>query len=155
MCVLYLETKLTNKMSCDALCVCFCYLLVSDYCKEFPSLNPDLFHRRLRGSIVHYCELHPLVCAHNSYGLNGTRFSFKVDGHNPLELSLRSVFCFQPIGDLMTRKGLFDSILLGCIPIVFDPLTAEVMYTWHWEEDFWKQVRLTYSILSILMYVSI
>lgn len=100
-----------------------------------------LTYRRLRGSIVHYCELHPSVCAHNSYGLNGTRFSFKVDGHNPLELSLKSVFCFQPIGDLMTRKGLFDSILLGCIPVVFDPLTAEVMYTWHWEEEFWKQVR--------------
>jgi len=82
---------------------------------------------------------------HNSYGLNGTRFSFKVDGHNPLQLSVRSVFCFQPIGDLMTRKGLFDSILLGCIPVVFDPLTAAVMYTWHWEEAFWKQVIVEFD----------
>lgn len=79
---------------------------------------------------------------HSSYGLNGTRFSYKVDGHNALELSYRSVFCFQPIGVLMTRKSLFDSILLGCIPVVFDPLTAAVMYTWHWEESFWKQVTL-------------
>ena len=101
--------------------------------------------RRLRGSIVHYCELHPLYCQHTSYGLNGTRFSFKVEGHNPLELSLRSTFCFQPIGDLMTRKGLFDSILLGCIPVVFDPLTASVMYTWHWEEDFWRQVAIEFD----------
>ena len=29
--VLYLETTPINKMSCDALCVCFCYLLVPDY----------------------------------------------------------------------------------------------------------------------------
>lgn len=28
----------------------------------------------------------------------------------------------------------------GCIPVVFDVLTASVMYTWHWEEQFWKDV---------------
>lgn len=64
--------------------------------------------RRLRGSIVFYCELHPTTCVHSSYGKNGTRDSFKVDGYNPLLLSSKSIFCFQPIGDLMTRKGLFD-----------------------------------------------
>jgi hypothetical protein len=106
--------------------------------------------RRLRASLVHFCELAaergPALCAHSSYGLNGTRFSFKVSGHNPLQqLSLRSVFCLQPIGDLMTRKGLFDSILLGCIPVVFDPLTAEVMYTWHWEESFWRKVVVSFD----------
>lgn len=83
--------------------------------------------RRLRGSLIHYCEMHPDICVHNSYGKNGTRSSFKVDGHDPLQISRRSVFCFQPIGDLMTRKGLFDSMLQGCIPVVFDPLTASVM----------------------------
>ncbi len=98
--------------------------------------------RRLRGSIVHYCEMHKEHCAHQSYGLNGTRHSFNVEGHTPLELSHRSVFCFQPIGDLMTRKGLFDTLLQGCIPVVFDPLTAAVMYTWHWEEAFWKQISV-------------
>jgi hypothetical protein len=92
--------------------------------------------KRLRTSIVHYCDLHPGECQHSSYGLNGTRFSHKVEGHNPLQVSMQSVFCFQPIGDLMTRKGLFDSILLGCIPVVMDVLTAQVMYTWHWEEVF-------------------
>eukprot|EP01038_Epipyxis_sp_PR26KG_P004238 gene4238-6015_t len=98
--------------------------------------------KRLRGSIAHYCSLHPIDCVHNSYGLNGTRFSFKVDGHNPLQLSGQSIFCFQPIGDLMTRKGLFDSLLQGCIPVVFDPLTASVMYTWHWEESFWNEISV-------------
>ena len=85
--------------------------------------------KRLRSSIVHYCELHPSECVHSSYGLNGTRFSFKVAGHNPLQLSHQSTFCFQPIGDLMTRKGLFDSILLGCIPVVMDALTGILYYT--------------------------
>ena len=105
--------------------------------------NPS---RRLRGSLVHYCGLHPDDCVHSSYGLNGTRHSFKVDGHRPLQISQRSIFCFQPIGDLMTRKGLFDSILQGCIPVVFESLTARVMYTWHWEEAFWKEVSIEYSL---------
>lgn len=102
--------------------------------------------RRLRQSLAHYCGLHKDDCVHNSYGLNGTRHSFKVDGHRPLQLSQKSVFCFQPIGDLMTRKGLFDSILQGCIPVVFDVLTASVMYTWHWEEAFWKEVIVEYTL---------
>jgi hypothetical protein len=100
--------------------------------------------RRLRQSLYHYCGLHGESgkCVHKSYGLNGTRFSFFVDGYNPLSVSQISVFCFQPIGDLMTRKGLFDSLLQGCIPVVFDALTAEIMYTWHWEESFWKDILI-------------
>lgn len=49
----------------------------------------------------------------------------------------------------MTRKGLFDSILQGCIPVVFDVLTASVMYTWHWEEDFWKQVVIEFPLHAV------
>lgn len=98
--------------------------------------------RRLRGSIIYYCEMHPEECVHQTYGANNTRSNFLVEGYNPLELSQRSVFCFQPIGDLMTRKGLFDSLLQGCIPVVFDPLTATVMYTWHWDEEFWKEISI-------------
>ena len=44
----------------------------------------------------------------------------------------------------MTRKGLFDAILHGCIPVTFDPLTARSMYTWHWEEEYWKEVSIEY-----------
>jgi hypothetical protein len=98
--------------------------------------------RRLRQSIAHYCNLHQDKCVHRSYGLNGTRYSFKVEGHNPLAIAQHSVFCFQPTGDLMTRKGLFDALLQGCIPVTFDALTAKVMYTWHWEESFWRDISI-------------
>ena len=101
--------------------------------------------RRIRGSIIHYCEKHKDLCVHLSYGMNGTRSSSHIKGYNPLQLSSNSIFCFQPIGDLMTRKGLFDSLLQGCIPVVFDPLTARVMYTWHWDESFWKDILIEYS----------
>lgn len=105
--------------------------------------------RRIRGSIVHYCELHPELCVTQSYGINGSRSSLFVSAdYNPLELSLQSVFCYQPIGDLMTRKGLFDSLLQGCIPVTFDPLTASVMYTWHWEEKFWNDISVEYPFHS-------
>ena len=95
--------------------------------------------RRLRGSLAHFCGLHPKDCVHTSYGSSGRSVFFE-EGHNPLQLSSRSVFCFQPIGDLMTRKGLFDSMLQGCIPVTFEDLTASVMYTWHWDEEFWRDV---------------
>ena len=67
--------------------------------------------KKLRHSIVHYCDMHKDLCTHLTYGTNGTRQSHMVEGFNPLQVSADSVFCFQPIGDLMTRKGLFDSIL--------------------------------------------
>ena len=71
--------------------------------------------RRIRQSIAHYCNMHKDICTHQTYGVNGTRHSYKVEGYNPLQVSANSVFCFQPIGDLMTRKGLFDSILQVCL----------------------------------------
>ncbi len=99
--------------------------------------------RRLRGSLVHFCSLHQTDCVHGSYGSSGRSVFFE-EGHNPLELSARSVFCFQPIGDLMTRKGLFDSMLQGCLPVTFEDLTASVMYTWHWDEEFWREVLIEF-----------
>ncbi|KAL8276535.1 hypothetical protein RQP46_011083 [Phenoliferia psychrophenolica] len=36
---------------------------------------------------------------------------------------LHSTFCLQPPGDSATRKGFFESVLLGCIPVVFRAAT--------------------------------
>jgi xyloglucan galactosyltransferase MUR3 len=100
--------------------------------------------KKLRTAIIFYCEKHPKICVHQSYGGKGKaeRETFMMQGYNPLELSARSIFCFQPIGDLMTRKGLFDSLLQGCIPVMFDAMTGPVMYTWHWSESFWYDVSI-------------
>ena len=32
---------------------------------------------------------------------------------------LRSTFCLQPPGDTLTRKGIYESFIAGCIPVVF------------------------------------
>ena len=36
------------------------------------------------------------------------------------EMFLESTYCTEPAGDSMTRKGLVDAILMGCVPVVFD-----------------------------------
>lgn len=44
-------------------------------------------------------------------------------------LAFLSTFCLTPPGDTVSRKGLFDAILMGCIPVVFYEGTAK--YPWH------------------------
>lgn len=39
------------------------------------------------------------------------------------ELYLRAVFCLQPPGDTATRSGIFDSIVSGCIPVLWNSTT--------------------------------
>ena len=102
--------------------------------------------RKLRQSISYFCKLHQEDCVSKTYGANGTRSTNLKRGQDPHLLSKQSVFCFQPIGDLMTRKGLFDGILHGCIPVVFSCLTASCMYTWHWSADLWKDIVIEFDI---------
>ncbi|XP_057801074.1 xyloglucan-specific galacturonosyltransferase 1-like [Salvia miltiorrhiza] len=44
-------------------------------------------------------------------------------------------FCLQPPGDSPTRKSVFDSLVAGCIPVLFDPMTAYYQYAWHLPEE--------------------
>ncbi|KAK8514775.1 hypothetical protein V6N13_103075 [Hibiscus sabdariffa] len=52
-----------------------------------------------------------------------------------IELFRESEFCLQPPGDSPTRKSVFDSLVSGCIPVLFDPFTAYYQYPWHLPED--------------------
>lgn len=54
--------------------------------------------------------------------------------HNPepiYESLLHADFCLQPRGDTATRRSTIDSIVSGCIPVLFHKDTAETQYTWH------------------------
>ncbi|XP_076898645.1 putative xyloglucan galactosyltransferase GT20 [Bidens hawaiensis] len=53
-------------------------------------------------------------------------------------LFTESEFCLQPPGDSPTRKSVFDSLVSGCIPVLFDPFTAYYQYPWHLPEDHGK-----------------
>ncbi|XP_059664084.1 xyloglucan-specific galacturonosyltransferase 1-like [Cornus florida] len=52
-----------------------------------------------------------------------------------IELFMESEFCLQPPGDSPTRKSVFDSLVSGCIPVLFDPFTAYYQYPWHLPQD--------------------
>ncbi|CAH2080165.1 unnamed protein product [Thlaspi arvense] len=54
---------------------------------------------------------------------------------NVIKLFQDSEFCLQPSGDSPTRKSVFDSLISGCIPVIFDPYTAYYQYAWHLPED--------------------
>ncbi|CAO2819896.1 unnamed protein product [Amaranthus hypochondriacus] len=55
-----------------------------------------------------------------------------------VKLLMESEFCLQPPGDSPTRKSVFDSLIAGCIPVIFDPFTAYYQYPWHLPEDYTK-----------------
>ncbi|XP_010533661.1 PREDICTED: xyloglucan-specific galacturonosyltransferase 1-like [Tarenaya hassleriana] len=52
-----------------------------------------------------------------------------------IDMFQESEFCLQPPGDSPTRKSVFDSLVSGCIPVMFDPYSAYYQYTWHLPED--------------------
>ncbi|KAF5192658.1 Xyloglucan-specific galacturonosyltransferase [Thalictrum thalictroides] len=52
-----------------------------------------------------------------------------------IKLFMQSEFCLQPPGDSPTRKSVFDSLVSGCIPVLFSPFTAYYQYPWHLPED--------------------
>lgn len=48
-----------------------------------------------------------------------------------MRMGLESVFCLQPPGDSPTRKGIFDSLQAGCIPVLFNQQQAAQQYLLH------------------------
>ncbi|KAJ1458474.1 exostosin family-domain-containing protein [Pelagophyceae sp. CCMP2097] len=53
----------------------------------------------------------------------------------------QSTFCLEPLGDSPYRKSIWDSLSLGCIPVVFS-LYSEVTAPWHWGS--WRNLSRVY-----------
>ncbi|CAL9237598.1 unnamed protein product, partial [Arabidopsis halleri] len=84
----------------------------------------------IRSILIDQCTSSPNQC----------RFLNCIDGgcdkpESVIELFRDSEFCLQPPGDSPTRKSIFDSLISGCIPVIFDPYSAYYQYTWHLPED--------------------
>lgn len=82
-----------------------------------------------RIELIRQCKMRPELCVFFDTSDPG----FKLDDHTVTkmdDLLMSSVFCFNPPGDTPTRKGLFDSLLAGCIPVIFDESSLS-MYHWH------------------------
>jgi len=80
----------------------------------------------LRKVLTKQCQAWPNLCNAGS-----AEFKDKTWMQDFLDVYNHSVFCLQPPGDTPTRKGIFDSIAIGCIPVLFSPHSAEKQYTWH------------------------
>lgn len=51
--------------------------------------------------------------------------------HSISRLYWNATFCLQPPGDAVSRKAIIDSLVLGCIPVLFHRGQAE-QWPWHW-----------------------
>ena len=95
------------------------------------TLTPE--STRLRRKLYSQCgaENASAVCvwhqiAHASNGM--------VNGSDLMALYTQSTFCLCPPGDSYTRKAIFDSIISGCIPVVFYR-ESMAQYFWHIKKD--------------------
>ncbi|KAL3680563.1 hypothetical protein R1sor_023519 [Riccia sorocarpa] len=84
----------------------------------------------VRGHLIQQCLDNPQDC-----------FLLRCEGtlclrpDSTMDVFLHSHFCMQPPGDSPTRRSVFDSLIGGCIPVLFDPYTAYYQYPWHLPED--------------------
>ncbi|CAD7962684.1 unnamed protein product [Amoebophrya sp. A120] len=68
-----------------------------------------------------------------------------VEGMLPglVKAMLRSTFCLQPEGDTPSRKGMLDSLALGCIPVLSSE-KQQKLWRWHLGNYNWKD----FSVLA-------
>lgn len=64
------------------------------------------------------------------YGPIGGRSGYHLSAFD-FKVYMNHTFCLHPAGDTETRKGIFDSLLLGCIPVLFSPDLLYKVYSWH------------------------
>jgi len=60
----------------------------------------------------------------------------------------KAVFCPAPTGDSITRKSLFDSLVAGCIPVLFSRASLS-QYAWHLSESDVDAVSVYIPLKSI------
>ncbi|CAI0440848.1 unnamed protein product [Linum tenue] len=57
------------------------------------------------------------------------------DPKEVLRVMMASRFCLQPRGDSFTRRSVFDSLLAGCLPVLFSRHTAYTQYQMYLPEN--------------------
>ena len=65
------------------------------------------------------------------------------------DLYRHSIFCLHPPGDMEMRKGVFDSMLLGCIPVLFLPDILSRKYPWYFTPEIEKAVSVNVKLSKI------
>jgi len=103
--------------------------------------NQDHEREPFRYKSMTDCKSRPMLCVLFDTGSRSMRvLDFEGDKILKMnELLMASVFCLNPPGDTPTRKGTFDSLLAGCIPVIFDEASL-AMYEWHLPN--WRDVSV-------------
>ncbi len=83
--------------------------------------------RSLRSQLMTQCADSPRLCSLLSCNVVDCERSPEI----LTQAFLNSVFCLQPRGDSATRKGVFDCLISGSIPVFFSKYTAYRQYMWH------------------------
>ncbi|MCO5603512.1 hypothetical protein L7F22_057663 [Adiantum nelumboides] len=103
----------------------------------FAGASRPEFEHSIRGELIEQCRKSTfcklLECTRGKSGCNSPTTVMK--------LFQESVFCLQPSGDSYTRRSVFDSMVSGCIPVLFHPYTVYTQYNWHLPEN-----HSTYSV---------
>ncbi|MCO5561175.1 hypothetical protein L7F22_014796 [Adiantum nelumboides] len=103
----------------------------------FAGASRPEFEHSIRGELIEQCRKSTfcklLECTRGKSGCNSPTTVMK--------LFQESVFCLQPSGDSYTRRSVFDSLVSGCIPVLFHPYTVYTQYNWHLPEN-----HSTYSV---------
>lgn len=98
--------------------------LTAVYLGSIQTLNPA--HTKIRRAMTSQCnmsiECHWMQIGHSSIDNNIADF---------LSVYRKAIFCLIPPGDDPARKALFDAILSGCIPVIFEVATIYNQYPWH------------------------
>jgi hypothetical protein len=68
--------------------------------------------------------------------------SSRVATETALSTYILSTFSMQPQGDSFTRKGVFDSLLAGCIPVYFHKQSFQGQYPWHITADQFRRISI-------------
>jgi uncharacterized membrane protein YgcG len=102
--------------------------LTAVYLGSTLTLNP--WHTKIRRAMAAQCnesvDCHWLKIAHSS--IDNTIGEL-------LSVYKKATFCLCPPGDDPARKAVFDAIVSGCIPVIFEVATLYNQYPWHIGED--------------------
>jgi xyloglucan galactosyltransferase MUR3 len=109
--------------------------LTAVYLGSTQTLNPA--HTKIRRAMTQQCESHEechwLKLAHSSKDDQIADF---------LSVYRKSTFCLCPPGDDPARKAVFDAILSGCIPVIFEVATLYNQYPWHIGEQTARDISI-------------
>lgn len=93
----------------------------------------------MRSRFIQICQKYSPDCVMNEMATHDSSAA-------PMDwtIPLSSTFCLMPPGDLPTRKGFFDSLLMGCIPVVCRRLSAHEQ--WNWNLGLEYALAMTYYV---------